>query len=346
MTLKSSFGFWKACIFMISTLFISKSTQAQTSDTLYIVDKSAQFVGGHRALSAYWQKHFKVPNRNRFKQMTGEGVVSFKIDTFGRVQDVFIKQRLSPELDAAAIKTVSEMPRWLPAEKDGKKIEIGQYMSYFLKETMDGLPVVDMDEAEKVVRQRGFIFGLWAGGMGVTGNFGDYMSPSRFALGLTFGYAVKRWQFAFEYDIAPPSKVRKTFQFDGNTTNTDQKISVLNVYMPIGYRWDVNPKWTLMPYVAPTLNSLDLKESKSDNDYKTINSATAYSFSLGVAADFLASKYAAENQKGKKRVQSAYVRTRLNINPMNFAATANSTQLQGTAISLTVGIFAAFKSEK
>jgi TonB family protein len=347
MTLKSSFGLLKALTFSILTIFYSKSTLAQSSDTLYIVDKKAEFIGGQRALSMYWQRHFKVPFKATLKKIDGEGVVAFKIDTEGRVQNAFIKRPLTPEMDAAALKAVREMPRWTPAEKDSEKIEMGQEMTYFLYPTgaTNGIMYADLEEAEKVVRQHGFNLGLWTGGMALSNDFGKYMNPNRFLVGITFGYAIKRWHFGVEYDISIPSKVRNSFQLDDQIAITADKTSAFNVYFPVVYQFDWNKKWSVLPYLAPTVNMLYLEREMSKNERTTIATATAFGVSVGICADFLSGKNATL-VKGKHRVNTAFVRTRLNVNPMNFTSKMGSTPLNGTAVSLTVGFIANFKTER
>ena len=349
MTPKSSFGFMKAFIFLISTLICLKTVQAQRNDTLYIVDKQAQFVGGQRGLSAYWQRHFKIPFKVMLKKVDGEGIVAFKIDTEGRVQEPFIRQPLTPELDAAALKAVREMPRWQPAEKNGEKIEMGRTITYFVNQTKasrDGSFYADVEDAEKVVRSNGFHFALCGGVIGMTNDFSTYMNPARFAIGLTFGYTYKRVVFAFEYDLWATSKIRKPFEIDGRLATTDNRVNGLNLYFPIGYRVDKSKKWALTPYLAPTINTLQLNEDTPNNGSQQIGNATAYSVSVGILADYLVGRQANLSYKGKHRLYGSFVRTRLNINPMNFAAKTGSTQLRGTAISLTVGFMGTLRTEK
>lgn len=349
MTSTSHFGFFKALIFFFLTVICLKTVQAQKNDTLYILDKQAQFIGGQRALSAYWQRHFKIPFKVMLKKVDGEGIVAFKIDTEGRIQDPFIKQPLTPELDAAALKAVREMPRWQAAEKNGEKIEMGHAITYFVNQTNASKGAgfyADVEDAEKVVRPNGFDFALWGGLIGMTNDFSTYISPARFAIGLTFGYTYKRLTFAFEYDIWAISKIRKPFELDGQIATTDNKLSGLNLYFPIGYRFDKSKKWALTPYFAPTINTLQLKEDTPKNGYVGIGDATAYGVSVGILADYLVSKQANLSYKGKHRLYSSLVRTRLNVNPMNFVAKTGSSQLRGTAISLTVGFFGTLRTEK
>ena len=326
-----------------------KTAEAQKNDTLYIVDKQAQFVGGQRAFVAYWQRHFKIPFKVMLKKVDGEGIVAFKIDTEGRVQEPYIRQPLTPELDAAALKAVREMPRWQAAEKNGEKIEMGHAITYFVNQTRvskDGGFYADVEDAEKVVRPNGFNFALWGGVIGMTNDFSTYISPARFAIGLTVGYTYKRLVFAFEYDLWAVSKIRKPFELDGQLATTDNRLNGLNLYFPIGYRFDKSKKWALTPYLAPTINTLQLKEDTPKNGYIAIGNATAYGVSVGVLADYLMGKQANLSYKGKHRLYSSFVRTRLNINPMNFVAKTGSTELRGTAISLTVGFFGTLRTEK
>jgi TonB family protein len=299
-------------------------------------------------LSIYWQRHFKVSEKGLRKKIEGEGIVSFTIDTTGRVRNIFIKKPLTPEFDAAALKAVQAMPLWEPAEKDGKKIAMGQNLPYFLDPVLAYNRIVptDLTEAEKIVTQRGPIVGVTLGSVWLTNDLKTYFTPVQFSFGILFGYALNKLELGVGYDIAAISKIRKPFQLEGQTLSTDNRTNIISIYSPISYTFNFNRKLLIKPFIAPVFNSIAVKESGNDNNgYTTIAVKNGFSVSFGICADHLVGKRAVVT-KGKQRVESGYIRTRVTVNPMNFPTVVGDTPLKGTAINMMVGFIGAFRLEK
>lgn len=93
------------------------------TDTIFVPDKPAEFVGGQEAFNRYIKKKFSYSIEAVEKRgVTGKVIVLFTIDETGKVKDAKIHKSLEPSLDEAVLKFAQTMPDWIPAEKDGKPV--------------------------------------------------------------------------------------------------------------------------------------------------------------------------------------------------------------------------------
>ena len=86
-------------------------------------DVPPQFVGGADSLTRYLSENFTLPNMGE-RQYKGFILVEFVVEASGRVSNPKVIQGLDPLLDAEALRVVSTMPPWKPAEKDGKPVRV------------------------------------------------------------------------------------------------------------------------------------------------------------------------------------------------------------------------------
>lgn len=87
-------------------------------------DEIPIFPGGMSELMKYIQSHIKYPSEARKKGIQGRVFVQFLVEKDGKISDPVIYRGVSPELDVEALRLVSTMPMWKPAENRGKKISM------------------------------------------------------------------------------------------------------------------------------------------------------------------------------------------------------------------------------
>lgn len=85
-------------------------------------DKEAQFPGGNEFLKSFLKKNVYYPQEAIEKGIEGRVVVSFVVDKHGHISNVEVVQSADPLLDAEAVRVVQSMPKWIPAEMDGKAV--------------------------------------------------------------------------------------------------------------------------------------------------------------------------------------------------------------------------------
>jgi bla regulator protein blaR1 len=88
------------------------------------VDKPAQFVGGQDGMVAYFQDGFVYPEELKADEVTGKVMLEFVVYEDGSLHDVHSIKSDDERLDSPASKYVQNMPKWEPAEKDGKPVKM------------------------------------------------------------------------------------------------------------------------------------------------------------------------------------------------------------------------------
>jgi len=101
-----------------------------SSDSVYSavdVDKIAVFPGGQEAMLEFIGNNVVYPKSMKKQGITGRVYLQFTILEDGSITDLIaLESRYVPheELIQAAVNGIKQMPKWTPAEKDGKTVKI------------------------------------------------------------------------------------------------------------------------------------------------------------------------------------------------------------------------------
>lgn len=87
-----------------------------------IVDIEAQFPGGPSAINNYINKNIRYPQEAISKNITGRVYLSIDISAEGKILNSQIEKSVHSLLDSEALRLVKNMPNWIPAEDNGKKV--------------------------------------------------------------------------------------------------------------------------------------------------------------------------------------------------------------------------------
>ena len=87
-----------------------------------IVEKKAEFPGGQRKLMEYLKKNVKYPQLALDKSIEGRVLVKFTIKKDGTIDDIRVIKGVDSILDEEAIRVVKNMPKWIPAQHNGKDV--------------------------------------------------------------------------------------------------------------------------------------------------------------------------------------------------------------------------------
>jgi len=88
----------------------------------YPFHKMAEFPGGEKIMLMLISKTLKYPDDAQKARIQGKVVVVFVVDTLGQVNDIHLKKEFYPSMDKEALRVISLLPRWIPAETDGEKV--------------------------------------------------------------------------------------------------------------------------------------------------------------------------------------------------------------------------------
>jgi TonB family protein len=84
------------------------------------VETKPEFPGGMGAFYSYLEANIKHPDLA--KPLSGTVEVGFTINAEGQVESAEIVKGLDPAYNAEAMRVIRSMPRWKPAEQDGKPV--------------------------------------------------------------------------------------------------------------------------------------------------------------------------------------------------------------------------------
>ncbi len=113
-----------------TTLFINQNLKATSvanetkQEQLIEVDKMAEFPGGQKALMKFIQKNIIFPKSKAVKGLSGKVFMQFNILEDGTLADFKALKSPHEDFTAQALKVMKKMPKWIPAEKDGKKVKM------------------------------------------------------------------------------------------------------------------------------------------------------------------------------------------------------------------------------
>ena len=105
-------------------LFVAKSGWSQTNiDTSNIIrcvfPATPEFPGGLDSLRSYIKKNLRWQNSG-YDDSQGRVIVTFIVETNGRLTDIRVLKGLSKEKDIAALCLMKKSPKWNPAIENGK----------------------------------------------------------------------------------------------------------------------------------------------------------------------------------------------------------------------------------
>ena len=75
-------------------------------------------------LNKYISENVKYPRKARKNNITGRVLTKFVVDEDGKITNVTVIKHVSPEIDAEAIRVISQMPRWNPGTQNGKPVKV------------------------------------------------------------------------------------------------------------------------------------------------------------------------------------------------------------------------------
>jgi TonB family protein len=81
-----------------------------------------EFPGGSKAYIEWLSSRLEYPAMMQRMQIQGQVVVEFTVNADGKISDVAIVKSLHQLGDYEAIRVVTAMPDWKPAESNGEKV--------------------------------------------------------------------------------------------------------------------------------------------------------------------------------------------------------------------------------
>ena len=106
-----------------------KADKAPKSETKYkevfiVVESMPEFPGGKEALMKFIQTNIKYPAEAQKAKAYGSVIVTFVVNSNGKVERTKVVRSVYPALDAEALRLVNSMPDWQPARQRGVAVDV------------------------------------------------------------------------------------------------------------------------------------------------------------------------------------------------------------------------------
>lgn len=126
---------------LVLFLMTGNSVYAQQVDNvLMTADKEPQFPGGEREMMKFLAGNVRYPVLAQENHEQGRVVVNFIIEKDGSVSGIAIAQGATTRLDAEAVRVLTAMPKWTPAEHDGEAARFRYTMPFVFRLQGDNIP--------------------------------------------------------------------------------------------------------------------------------------------------------------------------------------------------------------
>ncbi|MCB9187058.1 MAG: TonB family protein [Flavobacteriales bacterium] len=100
------------------------AVQTEVEQVLKQAEVMPEYPGGMQALMTYMGSSIKYPETAEADGLEGKVFVQFVVDKSGKVGQVEVVKSVRDDLDAEAIRVISEMPDWTPGKQGGKAVNV------------------------------------------------------------------------------------------------------------------------------------------------------------------------------------------------------------------------------
>jgi TonB family protein len=118
------------------------------------LDRWPNFPGGYKALNKFLANNLKYPAEAADAGVQGQVLVSFLLDEEGNISTPRVVKTPGPELDDEAIRIVQSMPRWVPAQKNGKPVAVWYTINIPFDLEVDKLPLTVKEKFPELFRHK------------------------------------------------------------------------------------------------------------------------------------------------------------------------------------------------
>jgi protein TonB len=107
-------------LFILFFSFFSTLLFGQREDSVYVYPEvSSHYYGGVDSILAYLSRTVNYPPKAIADLSEGTAVVHFIIEKNGRIEEAWVEESVTPEIDKESIRVILGMPNWRPAINGG-----------------------------------------------------------------------------------------------------------------------------------------------------------------------------------------------------------------------------------
>jgi TonB family protein len=119
------FMYWTSIEFSITPQKITEETSDSNNEEPFVIaEEMPMFPGGDSALLSYIVKNTKYPESAKYKGIQGKVIIRFCVAKDGSVKKISVLRKVSPDLDAEALRVVSTLPAFKPGKQGGRPVPV------------------------------------------------------------------------------------------------------------------------------------------------------------------------------------------------------------------------------
>jgi protein TonB len=114
---------------------VKAGESAQGGNTIieFTAERMPEFPGGQSAMYEYISRNLQYPRQAIENNIAGRVLISFVIMPDGQVEMSQVEKGIGFGCDDEALRVVREMPTWMPAEQNGRKVPIRMFLPVLFK---------------------------------------------------------------------------------------------------------------------------------------------------------------------------------------------------------------------
>jgi len=89
-----------------------------------VVEKMPEYQGGDVELMNFLKKNLIYPEAEKNKNIQGNVIVFFVVNTLGKIEQAKVLKSLSPECDKEALRVINLMTNWIPGKQNGVPVSV------------------------------------------------------------------------------------------------------------------------------------------------------------------------------------------------------------------------------
>jgi protein TonB len=93
-------------------------------ETFVVVEQMPEFPGGEKALFKWISKNLEYPQIAQENGITGTVVVTFVVDSNGKITLAKVIRGIDPSCDGEALRVINSMPNWKPGKQGGRAVRV------------------------------------------------------------------------------------------------------------------------------------------------------------------------------------------------------------------------------
>jgi protein TonB len=101
---------------------IQVSVEKTGEEIFNVVEQMPEYPGGMGELMKFIQRNIRYPKEAQEQGKQGRVIVQFVVEKDGSITEAKVARSADPQLDAEALRIVSEMPKWTPGKQRGKEV--------------------------------------------------------------------------------------------------------------------------------------------------------------------------------------------------------------------------------